>query len=172
MCLVPILLSQPLSSINTSWYERYSNLSCTCSSRRSALRSFAMFRVTFLRHSADLKALLRLKRDTSTSNSLRRKAAISVRRIQGRSASRSERAVNILGVMVLGLPVLLGGARVVPKRRRIDRIVRTVRVEQPAVAAILSSLGDTPSCDLLRIISRISRCCDSAMLGAIGNTST
>jgi hypothetical protein len=78
--------------------------------------------------------------------------------------------VNILGVTVLGLPALLRGARVVPKRRKFDRIVRTVRVEQPAVTAISLSLGEIPFCDLLRIISRISRCCDSAILGAIVNT--
>jgi hypothetical protein len=42
------------------------------------------------------------------------------------------------GVMVLRLPTLFGGALVVPKHRRFDRIFRTERVLQQAVLAIVA----------------------------------
>lgn len=63
--------------------------------------------------------------------------------------------------MVLRRPTPFGGALVVPKHRRFDRIFCTERVLQRTVLAIVALAN------LLIIISFICVCCDSARLGAM-----
>jgi len=75
--------------------------------------------------------------------------------------SYSSNALSIGGVIVLRRPTPFGGALVVPKHRRLDRIVWTERVLQRTVLAIVASAN------LLIIISRICSCWDSARFGAI-----
>jgi len=71
-----------------------------------------------------------LNRVTSTSNSSRRKATMSLRRMQGTMASLSHKAVNIRGVMVLGQPAPFDRAFVDSKRRTFCWWQRIARVEQ------------------------------------------
>jgi hypothetical protein len=54
--------------------------------------------------------------------------------------------------MVLGRPALFDRALVDLKRKRLDQMPYTVRSEQLAVLAILSSFSSCLSCDLLLII--------------------
>jgi hypothetical protein len=71
------------------------------------------------------------------------------------------KASNIRGVMLQGRPTLFERALVELKQRRLDFIAKTERSLQPITSAI-SAAGR-----LLRIISRICACCDSARFGAI-----
>lgn len=86
-----------------------------------------------------------------TSNSSRRKLAILLRFIDSLTESRSCKAVNMGGLIVLGRPAPFDGALVDPKASRFERMRRTVRAEQRAILAISSSLSASP-CDLLSII--------------------
>jgi hypothetical protein len=67
--------------------------------------------------------------------------------------------------MDLGRPPRLGGAVVLPKRRRLTLIALTAPVLQPAAAAIGGYVKA-----FSKIISRISACCNAAKFGAIWNT--
>jgi len=55
-----------------------------------------------------------------------------------------------------------GGALVVSKQQRLERIALIERVLQPATSAIWAVFSD-----LLRIISRVSSCCEAARFGAM-----
>jgi hypothetical protein len=63
--------------------------------------------------------------------------------------------------LLQGRPTPFEGAFVEPKERRFDFIAKTERLLQPIVSAILAG-GQ-----LLRSMSRIYACCDSARFGAI-----
>lgn len=96
------------------------------------------------------------------SNSSSRKSCISWRYKLGFSSKCSERAFIMIGVTLCGRPFLIGGALVLPYMRRLERILMTVRLLQPAASAI----WDVVSSSLL-IISWMRLSVDWAKLGAI-----
>src|SRR6266536_2002352 len=130
-------------------------------SRRSAFRPFAIRRIVFLVQPRDFSTLPTLDGVTCVSNSSSTKSTISSRYRSGFSSKYSHRESNIGGVMLRGRPTPFDGALVEPKWRRFDCIVNTERSLQPTTSAI--SAGGW----LLRIMSRICACCDSARFGAI-----
>lgn len=67
----------------------------------------------------------------------------------------------MIGVMLLGLPALMGGALMLPNSRSLDRILMIARLLQPAASAI----GEAVSSPLL-IISWMSSSLDFARFGA------
>src|SRR5437667_10132457 len=110
-------------------------------------------RATFFDHLAATKALLMLYVVTSISNSSKRNTAISSWYMLGFLMMLSSKALSMGGVILWGRPTPFGGALVVPKHRRFDRIDRIERVLQRATSAICRSRSD-----LLRIMSSISLC--------------
>jgi len=130
-----MLLSTLVSSINTNWSERRDDTSCINSSR-SRLRSRAIFCMDFFDYLRPFKALLMLEGVTSTSKSLRRKSAMSLRRMQGSRESSSHKAVNIESVIVLRRPAPFDRAFVDPKRSRFRLSLRMARGVQLAILAI------------------------------------
>ena len=75
--------------------------------------------------------------------------------------SCSSNALSMGGVIVLRRPTPFGGALVVPKHRRFDRMFWMERVLQRTVLAIVALVN------LLIVMSRICSCWDSARFGAI-----
>jgi hypothetical protein len=159
--LNPMRLSQPDSSTKTYYQERICDVLYRYKSRRSAFRPFAIRRIVFLVQPMEASALPMLLGVTYVLNSSNRKSTISSRYRPGFSSKCSHRASNIGGVMLRGRPTPFEGALVEPKERRFDFIAKTERSLQPTASAI--SAGGR----LLRTMSRICACCDSARFGAI-----
>jgi hypothetical protein len=108
-----------------------------------------------------ISVLPMLEAVTCVLNSSSTKSTISSRYRPGFSSKYSHKASNIGGVMLRGRPTPFEGAFVVPKQRRFDSIAKTERSLQPTTSAI--SAGG----QLLRSMSRICACCESARFGAI-----
>lgn len=94
----------------------------SCGFRCCATR-WQFFRV----HRASFNERLMVERDTSSSNSSRRKVTISLRSVVGCSVSLSSKASRLYGVTFLQRPTRFGGDFVDSKSRYLALALRTVR---------------------------------------------
>lgn len=110
-----MLLFTSVSFIKTSYSERRNDISYIYLSRKSGLRSRAMFYVYFFNYLAFFKALPILNRVILTSNLFHKKLVISLGiYMYGLRESWLYKAVSIGGVTVLGRLALFGVTVIVP----------------------------------------------------------